>query len=595
MLKYNKHSSLVKIGMIISLLLILFAIKILAGTPSATGYEISIYSAYPWYFWFVITLAILINVYILVNYAFEDSNNRLWIMAHITIILSNLIVILLPLFRNYYINNYTDEVNHLGAVNAIYITSHLGPTDYYPITHILGYQIASILNINYRLILNNVMPLIYYLIYLIGLYVLSNYLYKDERGKIILCMAFGNVLLFTYFNYCFYPTQFFLYLMPITLYILFKKEISFNFTIIFIIMILCMPFMHPLGSLFFVIILFIYEFIIIIRKYLQYDNKIMLFSKSGAGTNALIILFIIWFLWFSAFRFFNMVLTLAYEGLTTGTGESPINIISNSISMANINIINFISLLLKNDGQIFIFSILTLISIMICFMVYKKYRVISGIRIFYGILFVVFTLIFISTLIGKFSITGYSIRIYCWALVACIFLNSDVLYNTIMSLKGNLFAISKHVIIICIMIASVFGIYNTYNSPIIKSVNFQATKMDLYSSIWYFKYKNSSQTLCYDNFPPNSSTYIYGYDLKKPVTLGAFIFNKPHFGLDEKIFPNSYVIISKRIMLFKSVVFPYVGVITLYDINNLYNSNRIYNIYSNNETNIYEIVAVSNS
>ena len=90
---YRDHESMIKFLAIVAFGLIIASLIIIATTPPAGGYEISVYAAYPGYFWLFLIVSAAIGVYILVTQAFKENSSRLWLAGLAVIVLVNTIVL----------------------------------------------------------------------------------------------------------------------------------------------------------------------------------------------------------------------------------------------------------------------------------------------------------------------------------------------------------------------------------------------------------------------------------------------------------------------------------------------------------------------
>ena len=127
----------------------------------ASGYELSIYTGTPIIFWALILPAIYSSIYILVMF---DNYLKLSI---ISLSLSVISILNLPVIRQYYYLNEGDSLSHLG--HAIDLsTSALDPTDlFYPAFHLLSIVISYTTAIGLRevmiIIAVSIMPTVYIL------------------------------------------------------------------------------------------------------------------------------------------------------------------------------------------------------------------------------------------------------------------------------------------------------------------------------------------------------------------------------------------------------------------------------------------------
>ena len=189
----------------ISCLSITLALVIVAITPGATGYELSTYEAYPLFFWALLLLSISCGVCILFRLAFSSEPvSNWWFLSTLVIVVPNLIVILLPLARGYFLPNAGDSVTHLGYLNSIIETGTISQ-NVYPIAHIFAFELGAVFGVTAPQAMM-VEPAIFYLVYVVGLFLLFTWI-GPKRENVFLALALGSVLQFSYFSYLFFPTQ----------------------------------------------------------------------------------------------------------------------------------------------------------------------------------------------------------------------------------------------------------------------------------------------------------------------------------------------------------------------------------------------------
>jgi len=589
-----------KVLTVIAFGFITMVLSIIAVTPPASGYEISIYRAYPSYFWFFLIGAIACGIIILVRQAFTEKISCWWAAGLSAILFANLIIILLPIFRGYFISDLADEVSHLGWIKDIALTGQIGNSDVYPISHILSYQLSSVCGLDSRLVIK-LIPSIFYLIYMAGLYLLAKEICK-KFGQVLLVMAFGSVLLFTYFNYLFLPTQFSLFLVPLILFLFFRRSSSPNlsYTTIYILSLLSMPFLHPLGSLFLVIIFLLLALSILIyrfttKKY-SIEGRAIPYSLSSALTSGLIV-FIIFSIWFRRFPLFHASIAKAYNWLVHGHGIPPVEMMAISWDIAGFDIMQFIDLLFKNYGHDLLFSLLSLVAIFIVLRkLFLQRNLLTMEEIFFSQLFLGFSLIYLSTLLGAFISTGRSIRIFCWSLMASTLLNGMVLHEWIYKLRHKSATICAGLLAFIIIIAAYIGVFSVYYSPRIKGADLQVTMMDWSSMEWFFKYKNADPTMYFDQLPWRAPHFIYGRDALKPETVGTFCEVPEHLGYGENeslansLNSDSYMVISERDRVSKAQLWPDIGRYTLGDLNRVNYDPGVSKIYSNGGLDTYQVL-----
>ncbi len=590
----NLESRITEIITIISSIFILLALGIIMRTPSATGYELSIYNQYPYYFWVLLIAALFFGNCLLIHQSFIVEKSRWWIFGLYIIIFINLILILLPIFRGYLISDAGDEMSHLGFIKTISLTGYVGKTNVYPLAHILSFELLSIARMNSNQIIK-IIPAFFYLIYMLGIYSLSNTI-CDNIGQKLLIIAFSSVLLFTYFNYLFLPTQLFLYLVPSVLFLFFKRtySINSNYNITFIIMISSLPFLHPLGSFFLIILLLIYSLLNLISNILNQRSNIKIIDCVKCyNLNHILIISIVFIMWFANFALFNSTVDQAYNWFINGYGTPPIVELQKTVE-SNLTFMDFVILFIKTYGHNIIFASIAFGAI---FLIIRKGLIIhsplSLKEIFFPATFLFFTIFYISTLIGAFIKTGNSQRVFCWALMASIVTNGMICYDWISKFNKKNFIICTTLLTILIMVSIVIGIFSVYPSPYTLKPNIQVSLVDWTGIEWFIDNKSNDDTICFDQIPWRAPHTMYGiglYDIKK---VGRFYTVPPHIGYDKyksigaEINSNTYIVITEFIRACKEQLWQTKGTYTLDELNRINCDFGANKIYSNRDLSIF--------
>ena len=253
----NKILTVLASGFIVLSLIVIYA------TGTASGYEISIYDAYPTYFWLFIVSSLICGIFILVNQSFAQKKSFWWIAGFLIVALTNLIVLLLPIFRGYACWSASDTLSQLGYVKDILFTGHFAPAggkgeNFYPAAHILASAICSSTGINAELLIM-VLPAFFFLFYVLSIFVFSRHL-TQNLGKAILITTFGSLLLFKYFSDTFAPNVLTFFLLPFVLFLYFKSRTSslgLKFWVPLTLVLLAIPFYHPGEVPLFLLLIFL--------------------------------------------------------------------------------------------------------------------------------------------------------------------------------------------------------------------------------------------------------------------------------------------------------------------------------------------------
>jgi hypothetical protein len=593
-----------KILTTVGFIFVLIASIIIAITPPASKYEVSIYTVYPAYFWVFVGTGIILGVVVLVRNAFtSDRPSHGWAFLGLgMIMIFNLIIMLLPVFRGYYVSDLYDEIGHIGMIKDIVLTGHIGASNFYPVPHILTLQISSITGSDYLLVYKFILPL-FYIVFILGLFLLARELSQRLRVT-FLVMAFASPMLFTYFNYLFLPTQMSLYLLPMVLFLLFKHIAKSNlqYSILFFILLFMLPFLHPMGSLFSVVIFLILGISSLIVKFrmrrnLETDNQQLIDRHIILPSTA--ILFILFFNWFSRssdFNFYIQNFIASFEA-----GASPMQSMINRQAEVNFALFYLVKMVVLNYGQAILFSLLTAIGVAIVFRkLLLKNSVPRVAEISFSLIFLFFGSFYFATLLLDFMTTGRSIRIFCWALTASFILNGLVFFDIIDKFKKLLRIACISIVILIIGISAVNGLFNVYESPIIRMANLQATKANIDGMDWLLINRGTAHdTASIDSLKYLEPGYIqFGWD-SNPYPQTALDFVPDYFGYDkygsikDAVNTDTYIPINQRdreIIKYSPDSVPF----TLNNLNQLQNDPGVKRIYFNGDLEILEVLSPAN-
>lgn len=113
---------------------------ILATTPAATGYEPSIYEVYPWYFWALAGVALLVGNAVVVRSARRGTSD--WWYGLLLVLTVVGLLVFLPYFRGYAMFGRADVLSHVGFLRDIQRTGRVSAGNIYPNFHLLVLTLA---------------------------------------------------------------------------------------------------------------------------------------------------------------------------------------------------------------------------------------------------------------------------------------------------------------------------------------------------------------------------------------------------------------------------------------------------------------------
>lgn len=575
----------------------------LARTPPASAYELSVYDAYPLYFWVLISASIFCGILALIYAAFAPVNKKhWWSLAAIAAIFANVLILALPAARGYVLNNRADEVTHFGAIKDIVTTGHYSGSDVYPLSHVLGSQLSVVSGLDPASVMM-LLIVLFYLLYVSGLYLLAKETGAKTKQALVV-LALGSVLLFSYFNVFFIPSQLFLFLIPIFILFLFKQTASRKGhaeTIVILLFAFTLPFLHPMGALFAVIILVLFDVSLHVHRVLNKGGQTPPLRYSPVILPA-IVLFIVFFMWFSNFARFQSSINTAYERFVGGQGDVPIGGLTTALGKADLGFFGSLDVIFRTYGPQLIFIGLSVAALFIIARKLLSHRIPLRLEeVFFPLVFVLFVILYaVQQFTGIISGIGSSTRILCWALFGGTMLSGIVLYERISRIqRSRRKSFVSLLLVFVIVVSGLVGIFNTYNSPFDKQAGNELMRADVSSEVWFLGRENASaKVLFYDEFPVRAAAFVYGYDasLQKEGHYWPIPTNFDYNEIarySETVDQYYYMIFNKRIWDYKTELWPNTGTFTLNDMRRVDSDPTVLKIYTNGGADMYYVQAPS--
>jgi len=634
----NKRFKVLSIPLIVYIIVILI---IITKVQVAKGYEISIYDVYPTYFWLLIISVLLICIFYCLHILFyKNFFDKSFILIPIfTIIFTTILLILLPLIRNYAIFDRSDALSHIGLMKDILNTGHINNNNWYPILHIFGSQFSILTSINIETV-TMIFPSIFYLCYISSFFLLAFELLGKKIGLIIFLISL--IPLFGPFTTSFYPHTLGLFLLPFMMYIFLKSIKDKRYSFLYIIIILPFIIFHPLRGLFFIAIIIII-FLIVILYENHSDNKNKKFSifslqnkfseESNLKQSQRIFLPLkrkqhhLW--WRNRFNSFRKYITWLRLILLTSIIWLTWYILYDINNRAINEIKRFIFQFFKSNYQVYgdivqklsppltyvlkvgiftlgIFGIMIILGVIFILASKNKdsrnrleNKMQTTLMIFLFSFFNVITILFFF--IG--SPGGY-VRYFPYAIIFSTFLVGS-LFCLINIDKKSLIK-KYHIrefIYFLLAIIIVISVLGFYESPLRGTDNQQVTRMELVGMKWTFEYRNDNLNI---EELQGTSQYrfysaIYGnIENAKNIRFKQNEIITPHFGygfnstLGNQYKADAYLIISKISRIRYQMLYPnweLAQFFTNEDFKKLELDKTVNNIYSNSEFNTYYINA----
>ena len=509
-IKSDDTNRLIKIIAIIAFIFVTLTLIVITKTPPASGYELSIYYAYPWYFWVFICISINSGILILLHQAFSEQKSNWWLMGLCIVILSDAIFLGLPLFRGYFIFPKGDALTHLGMMKDILTTGSIGNYNYYPTVHLLGVSLLDITGLS-RGAVTNLLFGLWTIIYLLNMYLLSTVV-ANNRGQALLITAFACPLVFSHVHVLIHPALLSLFMIPLLLYFYHKSEKSqstrLECAVVLILLTFSITFTHPVTCLFVIMVLLTFNLSkllypqIVNRKEFALENNV----STSRNYNIPLIMFAIFFMWYFSYAAIAGSFKKVHDFLVYGGRMSVYESHISRLAWSGVTTSQTIELFIYRYGAMCIYLIIAGISVAILLRASLCRNTPQGsINFTYSILFIV------ALAASAFSLWGFTGEFEPWRIVRFTLLMAPIvsglaIYGLIRGDRQHQHKLNKvklgrkgiiSITVILILAVSVLSIFNVYGSPRIITANWQVSKMEIDGTEWFSNHQDRDLHMAY--------------------------------------------------------------------------------------------------
>jgi hypothetical protein len=595
------HDRWFKIISIMGFFLILVILTILLNVGPATSYEFSIYDAYPGYFWVFLLSAIFIGQVVIFGSAINQSGKNYWYFGLGIILVSNAILLFMPIIRGYYFSEDGDVLSHIGYMKDILLTSGIGG-DRYPMDHILGVIIHEFSGLTLSEI-TLIVPPLFSFFFILSIYFVGKTIFQTKFELLILVLL-SSILMFGNGLFAFIPNAQAFSLVPLILYLAFRMYQGADakkYNILLLLICFLIVFYHPLITIMVILILCLMQLLQYILE--KFEKRII---KKVNYTYTIFFMLAVFSLWSSYLReAVNVAEPMIDRILGQAAVESELQKKVDLVSQANVDPIYLVKLVFASYGQFIILGILSLLCLGLILKSMNnqntKSNFYKGIPLMGFLMFLLFSiLIFLS--INQFGfkrILNFAILFSLLMIPTgiCLFFYTDP-KNKSFSGKTALKLLGVMIIFFCI---TFFSTFNLYYSPIIKQANQQVPKSDYVGMSTFFSYRDDSLSVL--ELGPTSFRFydaIYGRSAKR---MNIFYFDQgekmippDHLGSQNEtvlrdFFTNSkYLILNDRGRDFYPNMYPEFKEKWRFlttDFEQLKNNEKIQRVYSNRNMEIY--------
>lgn len=313
----RQASTNLKLITIISILCLTGALLIAANTPSSGTYQISIYQAYPATFWLLLVIAIGLGLVSIFGEILLEKRSYRWWLPFLIVVLANTLILSTQYLQDYAFATQWDDVRHFGSVTSIIENQQPDINNFYPISHVLvtTFYLFTGLSLQKTIIL---FPTFFYLVYLANT-AFAAWTVSTRPGVRGVMMALATPLVFGTFSTIFRPTHFSVYLLPFFIAWLYRTRLQKTGHVekmIFVLLLLFLPFIHPWAVISALFILLLFWFAIAWKSRSEFKEK------SDLYLTPLSITLICWLVWFIRFRAFGATIKDLFDSLVNSIARA---------------------------------------------------------------------------------------------------------------------------------------------------------------------------------------------------------------------------------------------------------------------------------
>lgn len=604
-----------KVSTIVSLILLNFILYIIYNTSPVTGYELSIYDAYPSYFFVAVIVSFSCSCFGLLNAIQAGSKGKMDIscIANIFVIcMLGGILLLLPLFRGYAFYDRHDPLTHLGSIKDILQSGHLGTDNFYPTLHIFSSTIIQITNLYNFFLIREVIPPTLYVYFILCICILVKEISKNNRRSLF-AFLFASIPILGGALITFTPSDTLFFTVPLIVYLLYLdvRLHSAETKVLLILTVISIPYAHPEIVVFSILSFLLF---VVILWFFNHGGT----TKESMSLNLPLILFISFFIWFSSFSQFFLYSKRLYLWFFERIGEIPIDRYSALLSRAQLPLSDLIELIFKREGALIIYFALAFSITLVVLRDLLLKRKVDVNQVFFGTLFL------LTMLSAAFSLFNYTIidfgRILKYAIFSSMVLIGIFLAQCnithVFVLKTSKFTnfrskfkrrMIQIFIFLILIIAMMISTFNLHPSPLIESYNPQVTAMEIKGSNWLVEFGDRGvepvdMFLTFGRFVHAYEGYSFSMEEDKSYASALYSINRMppdhfnytfHNSLGESYSQDKYLLTNKLMKLYYFELWPKHARFTQDDFIKLSSDPTVDAIYSNGEFQIYHVHGMS--
>ncbi|OYR44589.1 hypothetical protein [Halorubrum sp. Ea8] len=543
-------------GALVGVALLIAAVAIAIIVPPAERYEISVYGAYPLYFWACLVGAMLVGALVILGSAVR-STGRSWIYGLCLILISNALLLSLPFVRGYFMYFRGDPMSHIGYTIDILNTGDvLG--NIYPLIHLLTVALSAATGWELRTIAM-LLPLVGSVVYFGSMFYLLPRLF-ESRQHILMALPFVMLPILRRAHTEYRPFGLAVLLLPLVLYLFVasQRTPAVGFRAMFVIALLSMILYHPLVGLFAVGIFLIW----FLGRYVPRIRTEDLRPTSVVSISAVVFL-----TWYSNFTGIIVRFDIVYEAIFgISGGESPADNYTQTVQESSPPLIDILRVAVFRLGIEFLLFALgfAFIAVMTYLLLKDRTRI--------------DTFVFASAAtLAVFSLGGVAFllidlivpheRPFQIGKIFSIILMGGLFYLPLKRIdwprhESKLRAIVGVFLVVTLLLLTGLSVAGAHQSPAESESNHQITEMGFTSATWLSQHGTAADRHLEASYSYQRYSHaLYGLRTG-PDDIPPSRSPPAHFGYDENSFmgeslaDDQYLLVSHRARIFYPEVYP---------------------------------------
>ena len=465
---------------------LLVVVGTLHRVPAASGYEISIYRAYPWYFWACLIGAMVLGqMVILFDAVLRENDGRDWIIGCLLTVIPGFVLMLLPYIRGYPIYGRGDVPTHVGLIRDLPATGV--SENIYPPMHILTQSLAAATGLETMQVMM-LLPVAFGFVFFGSLSLTAVQLFEEQQ-RILFCLPIVLVPVAGSAHVTIVPFVMSVLLTPLVLYLLIREMRTHAVPIraMLLVAVVGVVVYHPLIAMFLIFVLGLYSaFNYLPTIYSQWTGLPNLTSLTT-------VVFTAWYMQHAGIiiRFRNIIT----DFIGPGSGESPLEATAQTVDQASPESLDLLRLaVLERGADVLIFGFATVFLALMGLLWYRNNERPGAFVVLFGfstLLFGALATVFLTNDL----IVGYGRpllfgKVFAVLLVGALF---HLVRDGAVTQTGKTVVGVGFVVVLVVLVSLMM--FSMFTSPLGFDRNHQVTHAEIDGTEWLYENRNEEMLI----------------------------------------------------------------------------------------------------